>query len=439
MSRLLKALLKLVVAPGALAVVSAASMAIQSFASYAVFNPISTPAGAAAYAPHTTIYGIYVDRSTNLATIAMTPFTSEKLASAFGLQYGMQLIELEPSFGRYIFTLPQIKIGPGPQQHEATVYFPPYASKTDIQSFITGNGLSVVNWTTTDDAQGRVAVVALPQVKPVLIDATRGIWRASVMPNIAPATISLWAKNNGIHLLSYAPATGVILIQGPKPRPVYSIIRRPVTVTRAPLPTKLYMTFQPGTSFATAQHTIQVAGGQLSTFNGTTEQASATVPYAKKGSAISALNASGVITCLSSSSTGCPAANNPSGTQGTGTDTGSTTPTTGTGTGWTTTDVTPPATTPTTPQLTAKPLDGHVTLTWTAVVNATSYQVWRVTCTATPTLVATTNVANFTDVGGAVATPYTYSIVPVLAGGPDSSQAATADATWVAASSKPVI
>ncbi|MBV8196488.1 MAG: hypothetical protein JOY80_13300, partial [Candidatus Dormibacteraeota bacterium] len=306
----------------------AVSLTVQNVAAYAVISPgASAQTAPTSYTPHTTIYGISIDRTNDVALIAMTPFTSEKLAIAFGQQYGMQLIEFEPAFGRYVFTLPQIKIGPGPEQHEATVYFPPFASTSDINSFLTGNGLVVVSWTTQDDAQGRVAVVALPQVKPVLVNPTQGIWQANVMPNIDPATIALWARTNGIHLISYTSPTGVILIQGPKPKPVYTIVRRPVTTTRiVPQNATLYMTFQPGTSFATAQHTIQAAGGQLSTFNSTTEQASASVPYAKKGSVISGLNASGAITCLSTSATGCPAVTNPSSTGTGGTSNGGTTP-----------------------------------------------------------------------------------------------------------------
>src|SRR4029077_17255717 len=99
----------------------------------------------------------------------------------------------------------------------------------------------------------------------------------------------------------------------------------------------------------------------------------------------------------------------------------------------------PPATTTVPLQLTARPADGHVALAWTAVTGAQSYKVYRATGTETPTLVATTTATQLTDVGGAAGVAYSYSVVPVLSTGPDTSKTQAATATWIAATSIPVL
>jgi len=111
-------------------------MAVQSvgaFSSVGLLNQQAAPAKST-WAPHTNILGVMVDPAKNQAVIRLTPFTSENIASAFGAQYGMNLVEFEPSFGWYVFTLPQIKVSPGPQPHTATVYFPPNATQSDINT-----------------------------------------------------------------------------------------------------------------------------------------------------------------------------------------------------------------------------------------------------------------------------------------------------------------
>ncbi|HET7465666.1 MAG TPA: hypothetical protein VFL29_03300, partial [Candidatus Dormibacteraeota bacterium] len=419
---------------------------MQNFTTYSELVSTATPtsSGPVVAAPHSTVYGISIDRASNVAVIAMTPFTSQKLAAAFGAQYGMQLIDFEPAFGRYVFTLPQIKIGPGPQAHEATVYFPPYAATSDMLTFFKTNGLVVQGWVSTDDSQGRVAVVSLPQVKPVLFDTSRGIWRAQVAPNIDPTTIALWAKANNIQLIGYNPATGVLLIQGPKPQTVYRrIVRRtPVvkTTTNTPATTSIYIAFKPGTTFSQAQDAVHQAGGQITSYNSATELAVATIPTSKVTQARASLSASSLVSCVGQSSSACPSAV-PSPTDTTQTQPTVTPPATtdGTGTAWTTTDV-PPAPSTTTPlTLSAQATDGHVVLTWTAIGGAQSYEVYRSTDTTAGVLIATTTATSMTDVGGTVGTSYQYQIVPVMSSGPDATKAATAGAQWVAATSSPVI
>ncbi|MGH7762846.1 MAG: hypothetical protein ACREOM_00315, partial [Candidatus Dormibacteraceae bacterium] len=445
-------------ASGSMAGVVALVLTVQNVATYSSLAPLiqnSVPVSKpSAYAPQSRIYGVTVDNGLGQATMTLTPFTSQGVASAFGSQYGMQLLQFFPAFGKYVFSLPQIRIGPGPQQHTATVYFPPYATSNDISSFLEKNALNVQTWSSTDDVTGRTAIVTLPQINPVLIDPRNGIWQAMVTPGIDRTRIDAWATTNGIQVISYDPTTGRLLIQGPKPKPVYTrtVVRKPVVNTTTTTTTngsaaqtsKLYILFTAGTTFSQAQQAIQQAGGQVTSFDSATDLAVATVPVTSAGQAMSALTAMPLVSCVSPTSGACPSPQSTTTTttpDSTATDTTSTPPppTTATGTGWTTTVAPAPTTTSVPAQLTAVAADGHVSLSWTAVDGATAYQVLRSTGTDTPALVATTSATSLTDVGGVVGRTYSYSIVPVRSTGPDTSQSGTATATWVGATSSPVI
>ena len=449
---------------GALAGSVSLVLVVQSVATYTSLVPIAhTHAGPAAGTTSRTpvVTGVSVDTVRGWATLTMSPFTTESAASALGATYGMNLLADFPAFGRYIFSLPQIRVGPGPELHTATIYFPPYATQADINAFLTHNGLTVNTWVSTDDTTGRTAVVALPQIKPQLIDPANGVWQAFVAANLDRSRLDSWASANGVQIISYDPNTGQVLIQGPKPQPVYTrVVRKvtPVVTTNtppAPQTSKLYIAFKPGTTFSQAQDAIQQAGGQLTNFDSTTELAVATVPVGKESAATTALNGSAQVSCVGASSTTCPAAT-PAPAPSTSTTTTQTScdptttscpvppapaDTTATGTGWTTTVTPAPSTTTTAAplQLQATPTDGHVSLSWTAVSGATSYEVNRASGSAAAMLVATTTATSLTDVGGTPGTTYAYTIVPVLVSGPDSTQTQTANVTWAAATSSPVL
>src|SRR5713101_7768585 len=168
---------------GAMAASVAVVLVVQSVASYTTTSqiPVATATTAAAPADNTSrspvVTDVSVDTQRNVATLTIAPFTSENTASALGAKYGMDLLAEFPAFGRYVFSLPQIRIGPGPALHTATIYFPPYATGGDINEFLARNGLQVQTWLSTDDAAGRTAIVALPQIKPELIDERNGVWR----------------------------------------------------------------------------------------------------------------------------------------------------------------------------------------------------------------------------------------------------------------------
>jgi hypothetical protein len=439
-------------------------LVVQSVATYTSLVPIVRSVAGPVITPTTAyrspqVTGVSIDNQNGFATLTMTPFTSQSGASALGAKYGMQLLTDFPAFGRYIFSLPQIRIGPGPAQHTATIYFPPYATAGDINTYLTRNGLAVQTWVSTDDTAGRTAVVTLPQIMPVLIDAQNGIWQAWVGAGIDRSRIDAWAATNGLQIISYDSRTGELRIQGPKPKPVLirTVIHKPApvvttTTNTTPQTSKLYIAFKPGTTFTQAQSAIQSAGGQVTSFDSSTELAVATVPVGQESQATGSLNASPQVSCVGASSTACPAAQSSTTTPASTTTTpaacdpaattcpaASVPDTTASGTGWTTTVVPAPATTPAPPQLQAVPTDGHVGLTWSAVDGATGYQVYRSSGTDTPALVATTTATTLTDVGGAAGTVYAYSIVPVLTSGPATAQAQTASATWAATTSSPMI
>ena len=111
--------LKAVTGTGVFAGAVALVLGVQNFTTYSQFVAVASHSAAkpAAHTPQSTVTGIAIDQSHNVAVITMTPFTSEQLASAFGAQYGMGLVSANLAFGRYVFTLPQIHIGSGPQPH----------------------------------------------------------------------------------------------------------------------------------------------------------------------------------------------------------------------------------------------------------------------------------------------------------------------------------
>src|SRR5712664_1234140 len=123
-------------------------LVVQSFATYSTTPPVPVAIATSAPASDATsrtpvVSAVAVDTQHGWATLTMAPFTSENSASALGSKYGMQLLTDFPAFGRYVFSLPQIRIGPGPELHTATIYFPPYATTADINAFLTRNGLQV--------------------------------------------------------------------------------------------------------------------------------------------------------------------------------------------------------------------------------------------------------------------------------------------------------
>ncbi|HKB34003.1 MAG TPA: hypothetical protein VKF16_09065, partial [Candidatus Dormibacteraeota bacterium] len=299
----MKAFLKLIAGTGAMAASVALVLVVQSVATYTSLVPIVrsiVPAAAPSTATRAPLVtGVAIDNQNGFAALTMTPFTSANAASALGATYGMRLLTDFPAFGQYIFSLPQIRIGPGPEQHTATIYFPPYATSGDINAFLSRNGLGVQTWVSSDDAAGRTAVVTLPQIKPVLIDAQNGVWRAMVGAGIDRSRIDAWAATNGLQVISYNPNTGELLIQGPKPKPVLvrTVIRTPVapvvtTTTNTPQTSKLYIAFKPGTTFNDAQQAIQSAGGQVTSFDSSTELGVANVPVGHESQFTTSVNAS---------------------------------------------------------------------------------------------------------------------------------------------------
>src|SRR6202049_5002290 len=381
--RALKAVLKLLVGTGAMAGSVALVLVVQSVATYTSLVPIVRSVAAPVIAPSTAyrsplVTGVSIDNQNGFATLTMTPFTSQSGASALGAKYGMQLLTAFPAFGRYIFSLPQIRIGPGPVQHTATIYFPPYATAGDINTYLTRNGLSVQTWLSADDTAGRTAIVALPQIKPVLIDAQNGIWQAWVGAGIDRSRIDAWAATNGLQIISYDSGTGEVRIQGPKPKPVLirTVISKPATVvtttTNTPAPTsKLYIAFKPGTTFNDAQQAVQSAGGQVTSFDSSKELAVATGPVGHETQATTSLPSCPKDGVAGAPSPACPAQSRatspPVSTPPAACDPATTTcpatavpDTTASGTGWTTNVTTSPATSPAPLQLQAGGPGGHV-------------------------------------------------------------------------------
>ena len=130
---------------------------------------------------------------TSQLAVRMAPFTSIDQASQLGDRYGMGLVGASPAFGRYVFSLPQIVVEQGSTRDTATVYFPPRATAAQVTGYLTANRLTVRRWYRPEvgvEDQGRIALVSLPRITPVLVDATAGIWKALIPANLDAATLA---------------------------------------------------------------------------------------------------------------------------------------------------------------------------------------------------------------------------------------------------------
>src|SRR5438067_3554302 len=211
------------------AVALAASVVVQSVGQYAnTFVPAPAPAAAHATQVATTppVLGVQTDMDHGVATLALKRFTTPAAAELLGERYGMQLTASYPAFGRYLYSLPQIRVQPGDSADTALISFPPLATLADIKDYLAANQLTLKSWVRSGEpADGRSALVSLPQVTPELVDGQQGIWRASIPKHIDGDKLSAWAASSNIQVISYDASTGELLIQGPKqPEPVYSVV-----------------------------------------------------------------------------------------------------------------------------------------------------------------------------------------------------------------------
>jgi len=227
---------------------------------------------------------------TSQIVVRMPNFTSPGVAQNLGATYGMQLVSAFPAFGRYVFNLPSIQVDPGVSSDTAIVTFPPRATPAEINAYIAANNLTIKSWYLQrnldgDPNPGRVALVALPQIRPQLIDAERGLWRAKLPANLDAAALRSWATSSGIQIVGYDQSTGALTIQGPAmPAPVVrtvpvQVVHRVTTPTTpaAPTTSNLYVAFSPDTTVDQARTLIEQVGGQMASFDTATQVAKLSV------------------------------------------------------------------------------------------------------------------------------------------------------------------
>src|SRR4029077_2031552 len=214
---------------GGMAVAVSLVLFVQSVASFSPLSLTATqsaPSTSKVFTPQPVrVYGVSVNPSLNLARISMLPFTSDSSASAFGAQYGMQLLASYRSFGWFDFSLPQVRVKPGTVPNTAIVFFPPRAAASDIASFLTANGLTVRSWISSSDVDGRTADVAYPLIRVNSFNPYTGVYQATITPAIPTDKFLGWSGANGLTILGYDLVTVSILIQG---RP--TLIRRPASI-----------------------------------------------------------------------------------------------------------------------------------------------------------------------------------------------------------------
>ncbi|HYR50155.1 MAG TPA: NEW3 domain-containing protein, partial [Candidatus Eisenbacteria bacterium] len=244
--------------------------------------------------------------------VRMPAFTTPGEADRLGQTYGMELVGSYPAFGRYLFNLPQIRVEPAQTSGQALVFFPPRISPADINGYLTVNQLKVEHWYRARIVDGespeRIALVTLPRINPVLVDGVRGIWKANIPLHIDQTRLSDWAASNGIHLISYDPATGTLLIKGPSfapPKPVVSapparrvVTQHVVTPPASPAAGQLFVTFAAGTTAETASAAIQQAGAQMVSFDTTTAIAVVNVTNGNPTAVTTLLSAVASVKCV---------------------------------------------------------------------------------------------------------------------------------------------
>ncbi len=181
-------------------------------------------------------------------------FTPVDQAAQFGDRYGLGLEDSFPAFGKYVFNLPQISVQPGTQPGTAVIYFPAQASLADIHDYLTSNRLTVRRWYHVNDGGGqtpaKAALVLLPRVRLELVNAARGIWRATLPAHLDLARLNEWAAGVGIRIIRYDAGTGVVLIKGPavaRPASVTRVVRR--VISRPAIATPKPRTVSPPAGF----------------------------------------------------------------------------------------------------------------------------------------------------------------------------------------------
>src|SRR5690348_8716157 len=216
------------------AIALAASVVVQSVGQYAsVFapTPAATTAPSTQVATAPPVLGVQSDIDHGLATLELKRFTAPAAAEELGERYGMQLMASYPAFGRYLYSLPQIRVQSADSADTALISFPPLATLADVKNYLAANQLTLDRWVRTGDPDaGRLALVTLPQVTPELVDGKQGIWRASIPKHIDHDKLAAWAAASNLQVINYNPDNGELLLQGPKaPAPVYSVVNVPPT------------------------------------------------------------------------------------------------------------------------------------------------------------------------------------------------------------------
>src|SRR2546430_165431 len=384
-------------------------------------------AGHSASAP----YAIGRDSGPNQITVLFQPFTPTDAAETWGNRYGLQLVSYSPAFGRYTFDLPRVSVDPvGADQ--ALIEFPPLSQNSDIRAFLFDNHLTMIKWAHSardasfplSDPLVRVALVRLPKVNLHRIDQAKGTWGALLPAHLDIGKVRSWAQASGLELINYDPNTGDGDVYAPgtevkpppdtaallaelqrqlseafskiKPAPSSPGVPGALSVASSSGGVSLSWTAAQGSSAYAVYRSPSVNGnysyiGQTTTLSFLdTSSPSGTQFYRVMGLGACAATVPDIGGCQSSQRLSAPGFSTsplpisvPAATTTTPPDTTpppvTTTP--------------PPDTTPAPPApptLQAAAADGHVALTWSAVIGATGDDLSRTAAGGGPVLVRTT-------------------------------------------------
>ncbi|PYO90154.1 MAG: hypothetical protein DMD58_07525, partial [Gemmatimonadetes bacterium] len=238
---------------------SAATIAVQAAIQPV---PMDTTAGAAASASQVTATSPAIVRLTDgpgagQLTIQLDrPFADARIEQISN-QLGTEIIGSFPSFGTYVVQRPSISVEvTGP--NSAAIQFPKFVGWSQISSYITTNGLTLVPGRYRPDDGGWYVNVTLPKISVQPIDAYAGLWQVQLPGHPALEQVKIWATSKGFTVVSFNQGTGIATLRGHAvPRPylttaqIMALLRKLIpaqtTQTLPPLAAVTGLAVQPGT------------------------------------------------------------------------------------------------------------------------------------------------------------------------------------------------
>ena len=139
--------------------------------------------------------------------------------------------------GRYSFQTAQAVIS-AQTPTTAIVIFPRFTQHADRMAFMADNKLHFLRWLRSDDPAYGIALVKLPSanLQPMLLDPVEGRFQITLPQELTVESVSVWAAQNELQLISYAPDTGIAIVRPKSWQPPASVAPISYTYPRSTMP-----------------------------------------------------------------------------------------------------------------------------------------------------------------------------------------------------------